>query len=447
MVQTTHDIEQMLGADAASLLLGLEGLAVQEVLLDGDGGRVVHLVTCSEAAAACPGCGVLSCSPKGSATTRPRDLGWGPDPVRLVWHKRRWRCREPLCRRSSFTESLPAVAARARLTRRLRAEVGQLAADGMRCVQAAADRYQVSWPVAHRALVDHVEPRLAAETPPVRVLGIDEIRRGRPVFEHDAETGRWTLVKDRWLTGLVDAAGAGGLLAHVEGRAAADVSAWLDAQPQEWRDAISHVSMDLSASYAKAVRDSLPGAVVVADRFHLVRLGNQALTQVRQRLTREQSGRRGGTADPQWRLRRRLLTGWQRLRPDSFVEMWNQLVDLGDPGMQILTAWVVKENLRSLLALAGTNPDRAEIRTRLDAFYLSAADSTAPEIHRLATTVEDWWPAVLAGILTGHNNARSEGYNRLAKHEGRNAFGFRNTDNQQRRIRYACTRQHRRSQS
>ncbi len=33
--------------------------------------------------------------------------------------------------------------------------------------------------------------------------------------------------------------------------------------------------------------------------------------------------------------------------------------------------------------------------------------------------------------------------NRFAKHEGRNAFGFRNPINQCRRIRWACTRQHR----
>jgi hypothetical protein len=46
-------------------------------------------------------------------------------------------------------------------------------------------------------------------------------------------------------------------------------------------------------------------------------------------------------------------------------------------------------------------------------------------VHRLAATIEAWWPAVEAAITTGYSNARSEGYNRLAKHQGRNAFGFR----------------------
>ena len=90
--------------------------------------------------------------------------------------------------------------------------------------------------------------------------------------------------------------------------------------------------------------------------------------------------------------------------------------------------------------MAGTNPERHIIRTRLKSFYQQAAATDASEAHRLAATVEAWWPAIEAGLLTGYSNSRSEGYNRLAKHQGRNAFGFRNPVNQRRRIRWSCTR-------
>jgi transposase len=79
------------------------------------------------------------------------------------------------------------------------------------------------------------------------------------------------------------------------------------------------VTIDLSASYAMAVRDALPDAVLVADRFHLVALANDMLTEVRQRVIRESCGRRGRKADPAWAARRRLLTGHERLRPESFA--------------------------------------------------------------------------------------------------------------------------------
>ena len=48
-------------------------------------------------------------------------------------------------------------------------------------------------------------------------------------------------------------------------------------------------------------------------------------------------------------------------------------------------------------------------------------------------------------MRTGYSNSRSEGYNRLAKHQGRNAFGFRNPVNQRGRTRWLCTRQYRRA--
>ena len=66
-------------------------------------------------------------------------------------------------------------------------------------------------------------------------------------------------------------------------------------------------------------------------------------------------------------------------------------------------------------------------------------------MHRFAATVEQWWPAIEAAIVTDYSNARSEGYNRLAKHQGRNAFGYRNVHNHRRAVRWACTRQHRRA--
>jgi hypothetical protein len=71
------------------------------------------------------------------------------------------------------------------------------------------DRGTLRRQLAHR-------PCLAAPLPPVRVLGIDETRRGKPIWAQGPDTKRWVLACDRWHTGFVDAAGTGGLLAQVE---------------------------------------------------------------------------------------------------------------------------------------------------------------------------------------------------------------------------------------
>src|SRR5512132_2238880 len=395
----------------ATLLLGIEGLAVARVERDEDGGRVAHVVTDDESASACPSCGVFSSSVKGHAVTRPRDLPYGQSPVRLVWRKRRWRCREEVCTRKTFTESLPAVPAGSRLTARLRRECGAGIAERFSCVLAGAQHCRVSWPVAHRAYIAHVDQALAAPLPPVTVLGIDETRRGKPKWEQDPATKKWQMVADRWHTGIVDAAGTAGLLAHIDGRTAAKVTEWLTAQPDSWRKGITHVTIDLSASYLRAVTDALPNAVVVADRFHLVRLAGDMVTQVRQHATRDVRGRRGRKRDPEWAGRRRLLTAHERLSPAAVAKLWNSLIDAGDPGIEILHAYTVKESLRQLLDLAGTHPDREAISHRLWRFYDQAASSSSPAVHRLAATIEAWWPAVEAALVTGHSTARSEGYN------------------------------------
>ncbi len=86
------------------------------------------------------------------------------------------------------------------------------------------------------------------------------------------------------------------------------------------------------------------------------------------------------------------------------------------------------------------NPTQHQISTRLWAFYRWCADTTIPELHRLAATIQAWWPPIEAFILTGITNAASEGINRLIKLEARNAFGFRNPINQRLRSRCASIR-------
>ncbi|MDQ2782784.1 MAG: transposase [Actinomycetota bacterium] len=162
-------------------------------------------------------------------------------------------------------------AGRARLTTHLREACGAGVAQDFSCVSAAAAYHQVSWPVAHAAFVAHVSNTRTQPLPPVEVLGIDEARRGRPRWanhKQDPVTLRWSVVHGRWHTAVVDAVGSAGLLAHVDGRTAAGVADWVAAQPDSWRKTTTHVCIDLSASYAKAVHDALPDAVIVADRFY-----------------------------------------------------------------------------------------------------------------------------------------------------------------------------------
>jgi transposase len=121
-------------------------------------------------------------------------------------------------------------------------------------------------------------------------------------------------------------------------------------------------------------------------------------------------------------------------------------------GQQILAAWIGKEKLRDALnlraAVTGSAPCERDVRGRLARFYdWCAQNDDICELVTLARTISRWEEEIVAAVLTGVTNARSEALNRIAKLQARNAYSFRNPANQRRRVRIACTRSTRRSQA
>ena len=197
--------------------------------------------------------------------------------------------------------------------------------------------------------------------------------------------------------------------------------------------------MDSYASYRAAVQQALPQARIVADHFHLVRLANQAVTDVRRRVTWDTHGRRGRKTDPAWAARRRLLRGRERLSEAQFSRMWNDLSD-GDPSGAILTAWIAKEELRALLATAQRGGQRHDVAHRLHRFNSWCASSGLPSSSGSPAPSTAWWPEVLGLLQTQVTNAGTEATNRTVKTAARTAYGCRNLDDQRRRVRFAGTR-------
>jgi len=428
--------------DGSSLLLDLDGVVVESVQRLEDGTRLVSVLTAPEWVGICPECGERSTRSKGWVSTGPRDVQVGPDRPILRWRKRKWLCPSMVCGRKVFTESVPGVPARTRVTPRAKAAMATEVLDKDRSVSAVAGDYRCGWHTVHDHVITIADEALQAGPAPVRVLGIDETRRGKAKWEHDRVLGRRVWV-DRWDTGLVDITGDQGLLAQVNGRNSTAVIDWLAQRDPGWSAQITHVAIDLSAVYARAVRLGLPHAIVVADRFHLVKKANEMVDTVRRRITWAQRGRRGRKIDVEWINRRRLLRGAERLTPDQRATLFAKLLT-ADPNEDIAAAWIAKEMLRELLSCADRGGLRYEIHAALDRFYRFCASCSVPEVLSFARTIETWQAPIIAALQTGLTNARTEGYNRIVKHVGRIAFGFRNPDNQRRRVRWACTRQSRR---
>ena len=98
------------------MLFGVEGLQVTDAQAGPDGTLEVWAVTDYPAAAACPDCQAVSARRHDTVLARPRDVRRAGDPVAVWWVKCRWKCEAPGCARKTFTERVPQVPPRCRLT-------------------------------------------------------------------------------------------------------------------------------------------------------------------------------------------------------------------------------------------------------------------------------------------------------------------------------------------
>ena len=405
-----------------------------------DGQTLVEVITdpAAEAARCCPRCGAAATRVKERPRTAPRDMFIGDRRVLLAWRKTRWRCDTPGCEQGSFTESLPAVRPRARLTSRLRTRLGEAVGDDLMPAAAAARRYGVSDRTAARAFTAYADQQLAdldERQGTVEAAGIDEFRRGAPADRVDPGTGEVTRTRSEWLTHLVDL-GGGGTLGLAEGRTAAVEEELLAGHAAKLR----YLAMDLSATY----RCGAPaGVTLVADAFHLVKLANRKIDEAFRRLgyRTEHPHEELGLPRP---LHYMLRYNIENLAPEHLDTIIGVLDGDAD-GQQIAAVWIAKEHLRDLLALRATRthvtPAPSAVRDKLASFYIWCADNDGiTEIKTLAKTIGKWQQPVINAVLTGYSNAKAEAHNRTAKIVARNARGFANPENQARRVRMATTR-------
>ncbi|HSI92752.1 MAG TPA: transposase, partial [Jiangellaceae bacterium] len=165
------------------------------------------------------------------------------------------------------------------------------------------------------------------------------------------------------MTGIIDLDN-GRLIDVLPARSAVAVTDWLAGKPAPWLAGIRHVVIDPYQPYATAVARGLPAARLVVDHFHVIRLANAALDEVRRRTQQTTTGHRGRKDDPLYRVRRRLLAGHDRLDATGFARMLAWL-DVGDPEGEVGAASLAKELLRDTYLA----PDALEGRRRLVAFY------------------------------------------------------------------------------
>jgi len=405
------------GIGLAEALLGLSGFRVLDVIEDE--AEVVIRVETTTARVFCRTCGVRA-EPHDRMRVDIRDLACFGRPARLVWIKRRWRCREALCPARTWTEHSDHVDAQAVLTRRAGVEACRQVGENARPVAQLADELGVCWWTIMNAVTEHGTPlvdnpdRIGA----VCQLGVDETSFLAANRDHATI----------YATGLIDL-DRHVVIDMVEGNAAGDLRRWTTNAHPDWLAGIEVVATDLAESFRAGLSPGLAHARRVADPFHVVRVGNRCVDQVRRRVQNDTLGHRGRKADPLYRIRKLLLTGSERLDELGSQRMLLGL-RVGDPHDELLGAWLAKESVRDVY-LADTPADAA---TLLDKAIIGCADDEVAEVRSLGKTLASWRTEILAHHDTGASNGPTEGLNLCVKKVKRCGHGFRSFHNYRLRV-------------
>jgi transposase len=115
----------------------------------------------------------------------------------------------------------------------------------------------------------------------------------------------------------------------------------------EWCEQIRWATLDLSGPYRKVFSTMLPDAIQIADPFHVVKLANTMLDEVRRRTQNETLGHRGRKDDPLYRARRKLVMSADRHTEQSTSKLL-ELLATGDPKGEVTMAWHAKEVVRAI---------------------------------------------------------------------------------------------------
>ena len=275
---------------------------------------------------------------------------------------------------------------------------------GHMTIQDVANHYGVSWDVVKDIQKRYLKrkfscPRLKG----LRKIAIDEIYVGK---------------KRKFLTIVLDLE-TGAVVFIGEGKGA-DALAPFWKRLKSARKRIEAVAIDMSRAYIRAVTTNLPRAVLVFDHFHVIKLFNEKLTDLRRTLYR-------GLTDL---LKKEVLKGvrWLLLKnPENLDEKRNErerlqeALRLNEP---LACAYYLKEDLRQIWS----QPDKTTAETVFGDWIRRAKASGIVILQKFAKVLASYRSGILAFYDYRISTGPLEATNNKIKTLQRQAYGFRDSE-------------------
>lgn len=243
--------------------------------------------------------------------------------------------------------------------------------------------------------INELERTVRFETP--KWMGIDEIhiiKRPRAVISNLDNNTAVNLLPNRYKTTVAT------YLASLKGK-----------------EDVRYVAIDMWEPYKDAVHAVLPNAIVVVDKFHVQRMGNQAFDEFRRSLSRRDAAdairrKAAGTRKDVYlfRKRERDLNDQERLLLSGWI---NNIPELGE-------AYRLKEAYYDIYEV----PTKEEARRRYRAWAQDVTGEFKPAFGDILTAWRNWEPYILAYFDHRITNAFTESLNSLIRVMNRLGRGY-----------------------
>ena len=311
---------------------------------------------------------------------------------------------------SYFNSRFPGIRPRFRVTEAFRKEVCRKHHHGI-SRRTLSHSYGIGWSTVERWYHDFLDLRLrelqSRRCP--RVLGIDEHFFTRkqgyattfcnlsPSSVWDITLGRSEAALQPYLTKIQD------------------------------RDRTRVVVIDLSETYRSIAKKYFKNALIVADRFHVIRLINHQFLQTWK------------TLDPNGRRNRGLLSLMRRhhinLKTDQKIRLRKYLTET--PGLEAV--YDFKQSLVHLLTLK--HQTKQECRKLIPEFLYKIGQLQSSGLQHMVTlgnTLDDWKEEIARMWRFTKTNSITEGFHNKMETISRNAYGFRSFKNYKIRVKVLC---------
>jgi len=275
--------------------------------------------------------------------------------------------------------------------------------------------------IAYDAVLGALERRISAQVDwsaysSLEVLGLDEIalKKGHRDFV--------TIVTARLNGKRVI------ILGVLPDREKGSLVAFLRSIPQRLSETIHTVCCDMYEGFSEAVREELPAAGIVVDRFHVTRHYHQAADSLRQQELRRLKQE---LPPEEYQLLKGSMWAFRKLPADLRPEERQVLRKLWKAAPQLKKAYDLRQQLTAIFEQPISKPTA---QRKIQAWMRRVQKSGLKCFDEFLKTLEHWWEEITNYFIHRANSGFVEGLNNKLKVLKRRCYGIFNRDHLFQRI-------------